>query len=72
MLALCHFSLLLQQRPRDIETVEFWALGHGDREVCELGAGAWGPYAVSTHVGYRTSQRLVKSPNKGLALLFED
>lgn len=33
MLALCHFSLLLQQRPRDIETVEFWALGHGDQEV---------------------------------------
>lgn len=72
MLALCHFSLLLQQRPRDIETVEFGAHGHGDQEVCELGAGAWGPYAVSTHVGYRTSRRILKIPNKRLALLFED
>lgn len=40
MLVLCHFSLLLQQRPSDTDTVEFGAHGHGDWEVCELGAGA--------------------------------
>lgn len=32
----------------------------------------WGPYAVSAHVGYKTSRRILKSPNKRLALLFED
>lgn len=32
----------------------------------------WGPYAVSTHVRYRTSRHILKSPNKRLALLFED
>lgn len=32
----------------------------------------WGPYAVSTHVGYRTSRLILKSPNKRLALLFDD